>query len=157
MGNFFKSLVIGTATGVATAYFLSTEQGKKVKTRVEKAIEAYKENPDDYHQMAKEKGQEYTHLAKETFNDYKQKFESGELTKDQVFDMVKEKTSDFVHKFSELATDLAEEDDTVVENDDDIIIDITKKEETLEEDDVLATDSVEVLIPEDEEILKTEH
>ncbi|AGM99145.1 hypothetical protein K710_1382 [Streptococcus iniae SF1] len=38
-----------------------------------------------------------------------------------------------------------------------LCIDITKKEETLEEDDVLATDSVEVLIPEDEEILKTEH
>lgn len=155
MGNFFKSLVIGTATGVATAYFLTTEKGKEVKTRLEKAIDAYKENPDDYHQMAKEKGQEYTHLAKETFNDYKQKFESGELTTDQVIDIVKEKTNDLVHKFSELKADLADKTDPVVENDD-IIIDITKKEETLEEDDVLANDSVEVLIPEDQEITNSE-
>ncbi|AEF24831.1 exported protein [Streptococcus parauberis KCTC 11537] len=91
MSNLLKSLVIGTATGLATAYFLSTEKGKEIKSRAEQAYDAYKENPEEYHQMAKEKGTEYTNLAKETFNDYKHKFETGEITPEQVMEAVKQK------------------------------------------------------------------
>lgn len=81
MSKFFKTLVVGAASGAAAAYFLSTEKGKALKNRAEKAYQAYKENPDDYHQLAKEKGSEYSHLARETFYDVKDKLATGEVTK----------------------------------------------------------------------------
>ena len=130
MSNLLKSLVIGTATGLATAYFLSTEKGKEVKSRAEQAYNAYKENPEEYRQMAKEKGTEYSNLAKETFNDYKHKFETGEITPEQVMEVVKEKTSQFVNKTSQQFTDednMSNEQtvssDDVVLAEEDVIID----------------------------------
>ncbi|KHD46056.1 YtxH domain-containing protein [Streptococcus hongkongensis] len=130
MSKFLKSLVIGTATGLATAYFLTTEKGKEVKGRAEKAYNAYKENPEEYHQMAKEKGTEYSNLAKERFNDYKHKFETGEITPEQVIEVVKEKTNQFVNKASksfsegfETRPDNMDGSDEVVLTEDDIIID----------------------------------
>lgn len=130
MSNLLKSLVIGTATGLATAYFLSTEKGKEIKSRAEQAYDAYKENPEVYHQMAKEKGTEYTNLAKETFNDYKHKFETGEITPEQVMEAVKQKTNQFVNKTSQQFTEEKDmtDDQTmttedVVLNEEDVIID----------------------------------
>ncbi|MGT2933337.1 YtxH domain-containing protein [Streptococcus catagoni] len=131
MKNFFRSLIIGTATGVATAYFLNTEKGKKVKAKVEKAYEAYKENPEEYHQMAKDKGYEYSNLAKDTFYDYKHKFETGELTPEQVFETVKEKANQFVQKAGQAfteneASDTSDSDVDINLTEDDIIIDYTE-------------------------------
>ncbi|VTS17761.1 gas vesicle protein [Streptococcus pseudoporcinus] len=125
MSKFLKSLVIGTATGVVTAYFLSSEKGKALKARAEKAFEAYKENPDDYHQMVKEKGSEYSSLAKDTFNTYKHKFENGELTPEQVLETVKETTNQFIQKasqyFAEQASESSSEADVTLSEEDVII------------------------------------
>ncbi|MGT2887618.1 YtxH domain-containing protein [Streptococcus didelphis] len=133
MGKFLKTLVIGTATGFATAYFLSSEKGKALKLRAEKAFEAYKENPEEYHQMAKDKGYEYGNLAKETFYDYKQKFETGQLKPEDIFETVKEKASDFVQKagqpFSDMESDRQSQSESDVEvplADSDIIIDYSE-------------------------------
>ncbi len=98
MNKSFKNLVIGAASGVAAAYFLSTEKGKALKNRAEKAYQAYKESPDDYHQFAKEKGSEYSHLARDTFYDVKDKLASGDLTKEDMLDLLKDKTTAFVQK-----------------------------------------------------------
>ncbi|WP_159564263.1 YtxH domain-containing protein [Streptococcus halichoeri] len=134
MGKFFKSVIIGTATGIATAYFLTTKKGKVVKERVEQAFEDYKANPDHYHKMAKDKSYEYSNLAKDTFTSYKNKFESGELTPEQVVDTVKEKANAFVQKASQQFTEQTNQaknsgqaSETV--NEDDIIIDYSDIEE----------------------------
>ena len=91
MSKLLKNVIIGVASGAAAAYFLSTEKGKEFQKKAAKAYEAYKENPAEYHQKAKDKATEYTDLAVDTFNDYRQKFESGELTTDEFLDTVKEK------------------------------------------------------------------
>lgn len=140
MSKLLKNVIIGVASGAAAAYFLSTEQGKKLQKKAAKAYEAYKENPAEYHQKAKDKATEYTDLAVDTFNDYRQKFESGELTTDEFLDTVKgkgkaaadfasEKVSEFTSKVSEAvdeAEDVKEETKAEV---DDIIIDYTQDEE----------------------------
>ncbi|VTT44897.1 YtxH domain-containing protein [Streptococcus porcinus] len=134
MSKFLKSFVIGTATGIATAYFLSSDKGKAIKARAEKAFEAYKENPDDYHQMAKEKGSEYSNLAKDTFTTYKNKFENGELTPEQVLESVKETTNQFLKKasqyFAEQASESSSKEDVTV-SEEDVIIDYTDIENNL--------------------------
>ncbi|ASB97155.1 YtxH domain-containing protein [Streptococcus equi] len=122
MSNFFKTLVIGVASGAATAYFLSTEKGKVLKARAQRAYEAYRQNPEEYHQMAKEKGSEYSQLARHTFNDLKTRFESGDMTTDQVFDFIKEKTSQFVHQAKEAASEHDKADDVIIDLDEEDII-----------------------------------
>lgn len=143
MSKFLKSLVIGTATGLATAYFLGTEKGKELKARAEKAYEAYKENPEEYHQMAKDKSNEYSHLAKDTFNSYKQKFETGEITPEQVFETVKEKTSQFVQKTSQQFAEEPEDDYTessdVNLSEEDVIIDYEAIQEAGENSEMTET------------------
>ena len=144
MNKFFKTIIVGAASGFAAAYFLSTEKGKEIKKRAEKAFEAYKENPEEYHQKAKEKTVEYTNLATDTFHDYKEKFESGELTKEDIFETVKEKTNQAVDfasdvvsevksKFSEVAEEVKDTAENVAEDVaaevDDIIIDYQNPEE----------------------------
>src|SRR3712207_8588939 len=43
LSNFLKTLVIGAASGAAAAYFLSTEKGKVLKARAQRAYEAYRQ------------------------------------------------------------------------------------------------------------------
>lgn len=140
MSKLLKNVIIGVASGAAAAYFLSTEKGKKFQKKAAKAYEAYKENSAEYHQKAKDKATEYTDLAVDTFNDYRQKFESGELTTDEFLDTVKEKgkaaadfasekVSEFTSKVSEAVNEAEEaKEETKVEVDD-IIIDYTQDEE----------------------------
>lgn len=134
MSKFFKTLVVGAASGAA-AYFLSTEKGKALKNRAEKAYQAYKENPDDYHQLAKEKGSEYSHLARETFYDVKDKLATGEVTKEEILELLKDKTTAFVQKTKETLAEVEakeNQDDVIIDlNEDDIIIDYTEQDEHL--------------------------
>lgn len=135
MNKFFKTVIVGAVSGFAAAYFLSTEKGKEIKERATKAYEAYKENPDEYHQKAKEKTAEYTNLATDTFNDYKERFESGELTVDDVLATVKTKGEDalsfIAEKVSEITENQKPNDDVTVDADFDI------KEDNTEEDIII--------------------
>ena len=141
MSKLLRNVIIGVASGAAAAYFLSTEKGKELQKKATKAYQTYKENPSEYHQKAKDKATEYTDLAVDTFNDYKEKFKSGELTTDEFLEVVKEKgqaaadfasekVSEFTSKVSEAvdeADDVKEETKAEVDN---IIIDYTPKDET---------------------------
>lgn len=140
MSKLLKNVIIGVASGAAAAYFLSTEKGKKFQKKAAKAYEAYKENPAEYHQKAKDKATEYTDLAVDIFNDYRQKFESGELTADEFLDTVKEKgkaaadfasekVSEFTSKVSEAVNETEEAKEEPKAEVDDIIIDYTQDEE----------------------------
>ncbi|AND78993.1 YtxH domain-containing protein [Streptococcus pantholopis] len=91
MDKFLKTVIIGAASGAAAAYFLSTEKGKEFKAKLTKAYQAYKQEPEHYQQTAKEKAAEYSQLAVDTFNDYKEKWQTGELTKDDLLSAAKEK------------------------------------------------------------------
>ncbi|TDE71792.1 YtxH domain-containing protein [Streptococcus vicugnae] len=141
MSKLLKNVIIGLASGAAAAYFLSTEKGKELQKKATKAYQAYKENPSEYHQKAKDKATEYTDLAVDTFNDYKQKFESGELTTDEFLEVVKEKgqaaadyASEKVSEFTSKVPDAVDEAEDVKEDTEaevaDIIIDYTAKDET---------------------------
>lgn len=141
MSKLLRNVIIGVASGAAAAYFLSTEKGKELQKKATKAYQAYKENPSEYHQKAKDKATEYTDLAVDTFNDYKEKFESGELTADEFLEVVKEKgqaaadfASEKVSEFTSKVSEAVDEADDVKEETkaevDDIIIDYTSKDET---------------------------
>ena len=137
MSKWMSTIIVGIASGAAAAYFLSSEKGKEVKDRAAKAYKAYREHPEEYHQKAKDKAHEYSSLAVDTFNDYKEKFESGELTKEDVVSAVKEKGDEVVSKAGDVINhvkakfnDVAEADKDVVDPDDvkaevdDIIIEL---------------------------------
>lgn len=141
MSKLLRNVIIGVASGAAAAHFLSTEKGKELQKKATKAYQAYKENPSEYHQKAKDKATEYTDLAVDTFNDYKEKFESGELTTDEFLEVVKEKgqaaadfASEKVSEFTSKVSEAVDEADDVKEETkaevDDIIIDYTPKDET---------------------------
>ncbi|WP_288263954.1 YtxH domain-containing protein [uncultured Streptococcus sp.] len=141
MSKLLRNVIIGVASGAAAAYFLSTEKGKELQKKATNAYQAYKENPSEYHQKAKDKATEYTDLAVDTFNDYKEKFESGELTTDEFLEVVKEKgqaaadfASEKVSEFTSKVSEAVDEADDVKEETKaevaDIIIDYTPKDET---------------------------
>ncbi|MGT2959671.1 YtxH domain-containing protein [Streptococcus caballi] len=119
MNKFLKTLIVGAASGAAAAYFLTSEKGKDVQRRVSKAYEAYKDDPEDFHQAAKEKATEYSQLAVDTFNNYKEKFESGDLTVDDFVTTVKEKGGEafgyVADKVSEATARYSDSDEVTVD------------------------------------------
>ncbi|MFC3932793.1 YtxH domain-containing protein [Streptococcus dentapri] len=93
MGKLVKTFVVSTAVGAAAGYFLLTDKGKEVKKKAIDLVNDYKDNSEAYNQAAKEKAGEYRDLALNTFHNYKEKFETGELTKEDIFETVKEKAA----------------------------------------------------------------
>ncbi|MGT2930284.1 YtxH domain-containing protein [Streptococcus dentasini] len=91
MGKVFKTLISGAVLGVAAGYFLSTKKGQEFKEKAVDFAKDYKDNPEVYNQAAKEKAAVYKDAALHTVKDYKEKFETGELTKDDVIENVKDK------------------------------------------------------------------
>ena len=82
MSKFLNTLVIGAASGAAAAYFFTTEKGKAVKARIDEEIASFKEDPKAYQNQVVEKA-----------NDYKTKFENGDITADDLTKAVQEKTA----------------------------------------------------------------
>ncbi len=93
MSKFLNTLVIGAASGAAAAYFFTTEKGKAVKARIDEEIASFKEDPKAYQNQVVEKANDYKDLAVDTFQDYKTKFENGDITADDLTKAVQEKTS----------------------------------------------------------------
>ena len=99
MSKFLNTLIIGAASGAAAAYFFTTEKGKAVKSRIDEEIASFKED------QVVEKASDYKDLAVDTFQDYKTKFENGEITADDLTKTVQEKTAqvaDFAKESFEL-------------------------------------------------------
>ena len=55
------------------------EKGKAVKSRSDEEIASFKEDPKAYQNQVVEKASDYKDLAVDTFQDYKTKFENGEI------------------------------------------------------------------------------
>ena len=105
MSKFLNILIIGAASGAAAAYFFTTEKGKAVKARIDEEIASFKEDPKAYQNQVVEKASDYKDLAVDTFQDYKTKFENGEITADDLTKTVQEKTAqvaDFAKESFEL-------------------------------------------------------
>ena len=105
MSKFLNTLIIGAASGAAAAYFFTTEKGKAVKSRIDEEIASFKEDPKAYQNQVVEKASDYKDLAVDTFQDYKTKFENGEITADDLTKTVQEKTAqvaDFAKESFEL-------------------------------------------------------
>lgn len=134
MGKFLNMVIIGAVSGAAAAYLLSTDKGKQIKQKVSETFTAYKENPEEYHHYAAQKANEYKSAAVNTVKEYKEKIETGELTKDDVVSVVKEKASqvgDFANqtlsevkdRLSQTAEKSEETAEAVKAEVDDIVID----------------------------------
>ena len=93
MSKFLNTLIIGAASGAAAAYFFTTEKGKAVKSRIDEEIASFKEDPKAYQNQVVEKASDYKDLAVDTFQDYKTKFENGDITADDLTKAVQEKNS----------------------------------------------------------------
>ena len=117
MSKFLNTLIIGAASGAAAAYFFTTEKGKAVKTRIDEEIASFKEDPKAYQNQVVEKASDYKDLAVDTFQDYKTKFENGDITADDLTKTVQEKTAQVTPE----QADVEAETKAIV---DDIVIDI---------------------------------
>ena len=91
MSKFLNTLIIGAASGAAAAYFFTTEKGKAVKARIDEEIASFKEDPKAYQNQVVEKVSDYKELAVDTFQDYKTKFENGDITATDLTKAVKKK------------------------------------------------------------------
>ena len=117
MSKFLNTLIIGAASGAAAAYFFTTEKGKAVKSRIDEEIASFKEDPKAYQNQVVEKASDYKDLAVDTFQDYKTKFENGDITADDLTKAVQEKTAQVTPE----QADVEAETKAIV---DDIVIDI---------------------------------
>lgn len=130
MGKLFKTVVVGAAA----AYFFSTEQGKKLVAKAKRTLEDYTENEVDYRQKAKD----YKDLAVNTFQGYKDKVTSGELTKEDVLEGIKTHSnkavdlakSSFENLSKKVPTkEVSEETDTMsADENDDIVITLNEND-----------------------------
>ena len=93
MSKFLNTLIIGAASGAAAAYFFTTEKGKAVKARIDEEIASFKEDPKAYQNQVVEKVSDYKELAVDAFQDYKTKFENGDITATDLTKAVQEKTA----------------------------------------------------------------
>ena len=122
MSKFLNTLIIGAASGAAAAYFFTTEKGKAVKARIAEEIASFKEDPKAYQNQVVEKASDYKDLAVDTFQDYKTKFENGDITADDLTKAVQEKTAQVTPEQANVKAETkAIVDDIFV---DDIFIDI---------------------------------
>ena len=124
-----SSILLGTASGVAVALFLTSEKGKRVTSQAQDFIEDLKEDPEYAKEQALEKLTEVKDQTKEFVLKTKEQVESGEITLDTVLEKAKyhaqQATEASKETFNQIKSQL---EDTVVveekEDDQEIVIDI---------------------------------
>ena len=124
-----SSILLGTASGVAVALFLTSEKGKRVTSQAQDFIEDLKEDPEYAKEQALEKLTEVKDQTKEFVLKTKEQVESGEITLDTVLEKAKyhaqQATEVSKETFNQIKSQL--EDTVVVEEKEDgqeIVIDI---------------------------------
>lgn len=124
-----SSILLGTASGVAVALFLTSEKGKRVTNQAQDFIEDLKEDPEYAKEQALEKLTEVKDQTKEFVLKTKEQVESGEITLDTVLEKAKyhaqQATEVSKETFNQIKSQL--EDTVVVEEKEDgqeIVIDI---------------------------------
>ena len=67
-------------SGASAAYYLSTEQGKKVTKKVVRFVKDYQEDPQEVHESVKQTAKDVSKQAAEVIQQTKEKVGSGEIT-----------------------------------------------------------------------------
>ncbi|MGT2908161.1 YtxH domain-containing protein [Streptococcus dentiloxodontae] len=145
MSKFLNTLIIGAASGAAVAYFLTTEKGKAAKARFQEEVASYKEDPKAYQEQAFEKAAGYKDKAVDTFQDYKTKFENGEITAEDLTQAVQEKTAQAAafakdsfelikEKANQIQREAEKTSDKTEAEVDDIVIELADSQPEAEED-----------------------
>ncbi|MEY8461936.1 YtxH domain-containing protein [Streptococcus merionis] len=170
--KFFTTILLGAAGGAAAAVFLASKSGKVVKEKVLHFMKDYQDDPESKHTEWVDKATDLKNQAFETYNDVRHKFETGELTADDIVMTVKDKATElkdrvtqedfFANLKDQVSKAKADFADTVSGAEDDLVDDysgesiseeitIDLNETDLLADDVVASES-EVL----EEIEKSD-
>ena len=68
-----SSLLIGVISGASAAYYLSTEQGKKVTKKVVRFVKDYQEDPQEVHESVKQTAKDVSKQAAEVIQQTKEK------------------------------------------------------------------------------------
>ena len=100
MGNILKIATIGAVSGACAAYFLNTDKGKQVSARVKRAIDAYQEDPQAYHEVWAEKTSEFVDTVKDVAGYYYHQTVSEDLAQ-VVQDKAKETQEKARHAFAQ--------------------------------------------------------
>ncbi|MBM7636373.1 YtxH domain-containing protein [Streptococcus saliviloxodontae] len=138
MNKFLKTVIVSATTGAAAAYFFTTKKGKEVAEKATDLYKDYKQDPESYHQLAKEKVNEYKEVAVDTFNDYKEKYENADFSKEDLLAAVKEKSGqvkDFATETLQSVKDVTEDTkEEVSAQVDDIVIDLVEDQPSSDTD-----------------------
>ena len=92
--KFFTTILLGAAGGAAAAVFLASKSGKVVKEKVLHFMKDYQDDPESKHAEWVDKATDLKNQAFETYNDVRHKFETGELTADDIVMTVKDKATE---------------------------------------------------------------
>ncbi|MET3557661.1 gas vesicle protein [Streptococcus rupicaprae] len=95
------TLILGAAGGAAAAVFLASKTGKAVKNKLADYLHDYQENPEAKHSEWVGRAQEIKDQALEKYTDVKHKFETGELTADDIVRTVKDKADEIKERVSQ--------------------------------------------------------
>ncbi|MGT2757287.1 YtxH domain-containing protein [Streptococcus ovuberis] len=160
------TLILGAAGGAAAAVFLASKTGKAVKNKLADYLQDYQENPEAKYSEWVGKAQEIKDQALEKYTDVKHKFETGELTADDIVKTVKDKADelkervsqeDFFAQFKDQATKAKADAEEVLN---DLVEDDTYNQESISEDITIDLNEVDLLadeVLEDEPGEETNH
>ena len=125
-----SSLLIGVISGASAAYYLSTEQGKKVTKKVVRFVKDYQEDPQEVHESVKqtakdvstgtvlesvkEKTQDVVEKSQEVFHSFKDKLQKENLSGNDLVQSIRKQTEseDIVLELDEKNSEEAAEEET---------------------------------------------
>ncbi|MDQ0222532.1 YtxH domain-containing protein [Streptococcus moroccensis] len=99
--KFFTTVLLGAAGGAAAAMFLASKSGKAVKQKVAEFLTDYQEDPDAKHSEWAERANDLKNQAVEKYSDVRHKFETGEITTDDIVETVKGKATELKDRISQ--------------------------------------------------------
>ena len=86
-----SSLLIGVISGASAAYYLSTEQGKKVTKKVVRFVKDYQEDPQEVHESVKQTAKDVSKQAAEVIQQTKEKLVLEKLRQELFWSLSKKR------------------------------------------------------------------
>lgn len=156
--KFLTTLVLGAAGGTAAAVFLASKTGKVLREKVTDYIKDYQQDPESKHAEWVDKAHDLKDQAVEKYSDVKNRFESGELTTDDIVKTVKEKAEElkervtqeefFAHLKDQVTKFKTETKEEVTDPSSADLTDVSFDEEFVSEDITIELDEANILVDE---------
>ncbi|MBP2622937.1 YtxH domain-containing protein [Streptococcus oricebi] len=129
----FSSILLGTISGAAVAYFLTSKKGQEVTAKVTDFIKDVQANPEDFRDQVFQTANDFTNQAVERVSEVKEKVATGQITGETVLTSVKEQAQAALNlspdKFQGIKDKLQEENI----GRDDLLASIQEQAQALEE------------------------